>query len=266
MQEMKSESTTKYRWPRRALLIAVGCSIGAGCGLVGQAQEFFGSDTSTQPETCVVIAPDLLPTDELASTIKEIVDDVANNHGTIKGYVAVGASASSFLFLNFSIEANAGVLGSNAGSEGARDGDAKTWAAKLLAELQLQLQLQLQISVELPGEEDAGLDLFGGIDQCARQLANAIHSPTIVVVSHGIHRTSDFDLVVNADEAPFIIPEHVVPLVPEPIHLVLYELGRIDPSANGGPARRAIVESVVAGWVEACRQLEDRCSIGKEPS
>ena len=250
----------RHQWLDFCLRAVTASVVLSSCSVVRRAEAFTGTDTKVRPQICLVVAPHLLPPNELQQVLKSVLDQVAAAHGSVTGYVAAGPSAAAFPSLSFTAEANGGVLASKAGNDGARNHDAAGWAAKVLAELKTNVSLTLG-AVQRPD----GLDLFGGIAQCALKLSNATRQPTIIVVSHGIHRTSDLDLVERANEAPALIAAKIAELVPSPLHLRLYELGRIDPDAIGGPPARSVIEPVTAGWVAACEQLADHCTIGKEP-
>lgn len=250
----------RHRWLRYGLRAMSAAAVLSSCSAVRRAEAFTGTDTKVRPQICLVVAPHLLPPDELQQVLKSVLDHVAAAHGSVVGYVAAGPSAAAFPSLSFSAEANGGILASKAGNDGARNHDATGWAAKVLAELKTKVSLTMGT-----GQRPDGLDLFGGIAQCALKLSNATRQPTIIVISHGIHRTSDLDLVERTNEVGSLIAAKISELVPSPLSLRLYELGRIDADAIGGPPARSVVEPVVAGWVAACEQLADRCTIGKEP-
>jgi hypothetical protein len=222
-----------------------------GCSAVKTATAIINDDDrSPRPDVCLLVAPAGLRPTELDGTITHIVDEVARAHGHLSGFVAFGPSAGAFARLHFDASANGGRFDSDAASSGQRSADAATWRTNATDEVHAQLHAT--------GDGQDGLDLLGGIAQCTQDLSRAARSPIVVVVSHGIHRTADLDLAEQPERAGEI-PARIPGLVPAPIRLDIYELGRVEPAAIGGPVARHVIEPVVAAWQRACRALAQRC-------
>lgn len=218
---------------------AVGCS-------------FVGRDAAKRPRLCVIVAPVGLRPTELRASVTAVVQRAAAEHATITVIVAAGPSAAAFDRVTFSKEANGGVFASKAANPAARNHDARRWAKAALREIMADLP---------PAALSDGLDLIGGLEQCADGLATERRHPTVVVVSTGLHRTSDLDLADGETETPAKVISAVVRAVREPLSLQLREIGSFDPSATKGPIARAVAEGVRSAWTAACDALHPRCTI-----
>jgi hypothetical protein len=189
-----------------------------------------------------------VPPAELERAVVEEINGIAAAQGQIVGFVAVGPSAAAFSRIVFDAKAHGGVFTSDARNGRTRASQARRWG----------VEAGLQVSAQLAVAETAtGLDLLGGIGQCRGELAGTGNA-VIVVVSDGLHRTVDFDLVDHPERAAELAAK-IDELVPPPTRLKLVGVGRVDPAASDGPIARAVIEPVRDAWTKACAQLGDRC-------
>ena len=237
------------RSTKAASLAVLGISLSSGCSFDG-VRRFVGQDTTKRPQICLLVAPAGLPLSDLHAAVADVISRVAAEHGTVTGFIGNGPSAAAFPRIRFDEDANRGRFASSARNQGARDRDAKRWGNAALRELSDQIEAT---------EQWDGLDLLGGLDQCARELAGARRSPTVVVVSNGLHRTVDMDL---GREKPDLdaFASAAADALPEPVLLDLPTLTRLDPELTGGPPDRLIARNVTAAWSRACDGLGDRCT------
>lgn len=225
------------------------------CRGPGFIADLIGRDDALRTPTCAVIAPALMPPDELDADVARAVRAVADLHGSLIAFVARGPSASAFTRVRFDKQAHGGAFGSAAKSSGRRNEDAARWSGAALA------QIRSALVYDAPsGNATDGLDLFGGLDTCARELPGGQRARTIFVVSHGVHRTESLDLALDPGAASAAVSEHLATDVPAPAHLVLLGLGRVDAEANTGPAARTVTEPVTKAWTAACASLGPRCT------
>ena len=237
------------RSTKAASLAVLGISLSSGCSFDG-VRRFVGQDTSKRPQVCLLVAPAGMPPSELHAAVADVISRVAAQHGRVTGFIGNGPSAAAFPRISFDEDAHRGGFASTARNQGARDRDAHRWGNAALRELSAQIEAT---------EQWDGLDLLGGLDQCARALAGARRSPTVVVVSNGLHRTVDLDL---GDDRPDIeaFASSAADALPEPLLLRLPTLSRLDPGPIGWPPDRLIARNVAAAWTRTCEELGDRCT------
>ncbi|MGE0309411.1 MAG: hypothetical protein AB7Q27_27040 [Acidimicrobiia bacterium] len=215
------------------------------------ARGFLGQDTTARPEVCAVVAPAGLPDVDLDAAVAELVTRVVGAHGTLSGYVASGPSAAAFARLSFDEEANGGRFASRAGNQGTRDEEARRWGEAALRQLHAQLAA---------AEWQEGLDLLGGIAQCAHDLDTGSRTPTVAVVSTGVHRTVDVDLGHAVPGDVEALASDIADALPAPLRLELYGIGRIDPATTSGPVARSVTAAVTTVWAGVCDALHHRCT------
>ena len=237
------------RSTKAASLAALSIGMMSGCSFDG-VRRFFGHDTTKRPEVCLLVAPGGLPPAELDSAVAEVVSRVAAQHGTVSGFIANGPSAAAFPRITFDEAANGGLFASASGNQGARDRDAQRWGKAALRELRAEVE---------EAKLRNGLDLLGGLDQCSRDLDGARRSPTVVVVSTGLHRTVDLDLGAEEPDVE-AFASAAADAVRAPTVLDLPMFARFDPAMTDGPPARWIADHVSAAWTRACDLLGDRCA------
>jgi hypothetical protein len=198
-----------------------------------------------------VVAPDLIASTDLDAALEQVVRRVADERGTIVGYVAVGPSAASFPSLSLSVDANFGVFAVGGHDESERKKRSRGLEGRVSGEIAAQIGSQ-------PMSAD-GLDLLGGLRQCARKLAMEHGERRIALISHGVHRTVDLDLVDHPELAVARLPGEVLAAIGDPIAFEMHAIGRVDDALIGGPPARKIIEPVVEAWTEVCVQLGRRC-------
>ena len=253
------DSTTRRRCSTRpGIAIAVPLSLGllAGCRTPAVVDELVtGADRAARTPTCLVVAPALMPADEVDADITNVVRRTADLHGSLVVILVRGPSASAFTHVRFDKDANGGSFASKARSAGRRDVDGARWGDVALA----QIRATLADDASAAGRPD-GLDLFGGLAACARLLPDGRKRRTIAVVSHGVHRTESLDLALDPSAAARGVVDLLDAVAPEPTRLVLLGLGRVDERTNTGPSARRVTEPVTAAWTDACTALAPRCT------
>ncbi len=226
----------------------------SACRTPGVVGDLLGADRAPRTPTCLVVAPALMPADEVDADVAAVVDEAAKVHGSLIVIVARGPSASAFTHVRFDDAAHGGSFASRARSAGRRNADAARWSDAAV------VQIRAAIAADAESTGPAGLDLFGGLAACARSLPSGPTPRTIAVVSTGVHRTVTLDLVRDPSAAAPIVAEHIAAVAPAPTRLVLLGLGRVDMRANSGPAARSVTEPVTQAWTDACAARGTRCS------
>jgi hypothetical protein len=227
--------------PERIVSTARGSALSLALLLIAASCSFVGRDTTRRPDVCVIVAPVGLRSNDVSDLLAAVLDDAAAQHATITVLIGDGRSAAAFERVAFTDHANGGVFASKAANQVARDEDARRWAKAAQGEIMSKLP---------QGALSSGLDLIGGLRQCAGLLRDHRRHPTVVVVSTGLHRTKDLDLADGQVGAPERATAAIVAAVPEPIALELYGLNRVDPAATKGSA-----------WSAACDALQSRCTL-----
>ena len=253
----------RARWLGVRLLAAAATGVvplGA-CGRPPIVDDVLGNDRAPRTPACHVVAPALMPADEVDADVELVVHHVADDHGHLVVIVARGPSASAFVEIRFDTAANGGSFASTARSGGRRDTDAARWRDAAVDEIRSALTANTGADPGgLGSTVDGGLDLFGGLSACARRLPAGTAARTVAVVSHGVHRTTTLDLATDPSAAPSAVVERLAAATPEPAQLVLLGLGRVDARANTGTAARSTTEPVTRAWTDACFALGPRCT------
>lgn len=260
---MQRSRPARLRWLRVRLLTATATSaisLGA-CGTPPVVDDLLGNDRAPHTPACLVVAPALMPADEVDADVALVVHHVADDHGRLVVIVARGPSASAFVQVRFDTAANGGSFASKARSAGRRDTDAARWRDAGVDEI--RNALAANTAEDLGGVSstvDDGLDLLGGLTVCARLLPAGTAPRTIAVVSHGVHRTTTLDLAADTSAATAAVVERLDAVAPGPAQLVLLGLGRVDARTNDGAAARSVTEPITRAWTDACVALGPRCS------
>jgi hypothetical protein len=82
----------------RVRIVVVAAVVGAGVSACTNVKRFVGADIAPHTSVCLVVAPDLIASDDLAAALERVVHGVASDRGTIDGYVAstsVGAKQTN---------------------------------------------------------------------------------------------------------------------------------------------------------------------------
>jgi hypothetical protein len=233
----------------RIATLSLGLTL-VGCAMV--SEHVLGSDTRSRPDVCLVVSPIALPFTTIESALDAALRRVAKDGGAVKVILANGRSAASFPEVILSSDANGGVFASDARNSGARAADAAPWADAAFTE-----SLDAVASAEVSPDE---VDLIGALQQCATRLGTNARSPEIVVITNGLHRTSDLDVADGATSEE--LADAVAVAVPAEFALHIDGLGEFDPEATRGPVKTDVSVAIRNAWFLACERLgDDRCSI-----